>query len=186
MEWSIDAARGCVDGVVLVVPAERLEDAAVHGAADVIVSGGPTRSQSVRNGIAAIPADAEVIVIHDAARPLASPELFAAVVAKVIAGSSAVIPGVVVTDTIKQVDQGKVVETLDRSRLVSVQTPQAFSAITLRNAHASFGEASDDAALVEAIGGEVVVVPGEITNKKITDLSDLEVFEALTRAMEPR
>jgi 2-C-methyl-D-erythritol 4-phosphate cytidylyltransferase len=186
VEWSIDAARSCVDGVVLVVPAEHLEDAAMHGEADVIVSGGVTRSQSVRNGIAAIPGEADVIVIHDAARPLASAELFAAVVAKVKAGNAAVIPGAAVTDTIKRVDREKVTETLDRSVLVTVQTPQAFDAATLRRAHESGGEATDDAALVEAMGGEVVVVPGEITNKKITDLADLELFEALIRAMEPR
>ena len=186
MEWSIDAARSCVDGVVLVVPPERLEDAAVHGEADVIVSGGATRSQSVRNGIAAIPKDATVIVIHDAARPLASAELFASVVAKVRSGSAAAIPGAPVTDTIKRVDGDQVYETLDRSLLVSVQTPQAFDAATLIHAHADGGEATDDAALVEAMGIAVAVVPGEVLNKKITDVADLELFEALMRQMDHR
>lgn len=185
MEWSIDAARSCVDGVVLVVPPERLEDAAVHGEADVIVSGGATRSQSVRNGIRAIPDGVEVIVIHDAARPLASDKLFAAVVAKVKSGSLAVIPGAAVTDTIKRVEGGNVCETLDRSVLVSVQTPQGFDAATLIRAHAGGGEATDDAALVEAMGIDVAVVPGEVMNKKITDVADLVLFEALIRAMEP-
>jgi 2-C-methyl-D-erythritol 4-phosphate cytidylyltransferase len=157
----------------------------VHGEADMIVSGGATRSQSVRNGIRAIPDGVEVIVIHDAARPLASDKLFAAVVAKVKSGSLAVIPGAAVTDTIKRVEGGNVCETLDRSVLVSVQTPQGFDAATLIRAHAGGGEATDDAALVEAMGIDVAVVPGEVMNKKITDVADLVLFEALIRAMEP-
>ena len=184
VEWSIDAARNCVDGVVLVVPNNRLEEAALHGEADVIVSGGATRSQSVRNGMRAIPGDVDVIVIHDAARPLASAALFAAVVEKVKSGSLAVIPGAAVTDTIKRVADDLVAETLDRSTLVSVQTPQGFDAATLIRAHADCAEATDDAALVEAMGIAVAVVPGEVMNKKITDVTDLLLFEALILAKE--
>jgi 2-C-methyl-D-erythritol 4-phosphate cytidylyltransferase len=186
VEWSIDAARKCADGVVLVVPAERLEDAAVHGEADVIVIGGATRSASVRAGLAAVPDEAEVILIHDAARPLASAELFCAVVAKVRGGALAVIPGAPVSDTIKVVEGDKVVATLDRSALVSVQTPQGFDAATLRAAHEGAPDATDDAALVEAMGLPVVVIAGEVTNKKITDVADLEFFDALLRMREAR
>ena len=133
----------------------------------------------MRNGLAAVPADAEIVVVHDAARPLATAALFDAVIAAVRAGADAAIPGVPVSDTIKQVDGERVVETLDRSKLVAVQTPQAFRADALRKAHAAGGEATDDAGLVEANGGTVVVVPGEQANIKVTTPDDLRIAEAL-------
>ena len=107
----------------------------------------------MRAGLAAVPADAEIVVVHDAARPLAGADLFQRTVAAVRAGADAAIPGVPVTDTVKQVEDGRVVATVDRSRLVAVQTPQAFRAAVLRRAHAGDPEATDDAALVEALGG---------------------------------
>jgi 2-C-methyl-D-erythritol 4-phosphate cytidylyltransferase len=142
----------------------------------------------VRAALAVIADDAAVIVVHDAARPLASAELHQAVVAAVHAGADAVIPGVPVSDTIKRVAHDEhgdavVVETLDRSQLVAVQTPQAFRADLLRAAHAERADATDDAALVEAIGGTVVVVAGEATNLKITGPHDLAVAAALLRAL---
>lgn len=167
LDWSLEAARAACDGVVLVVPPGREGD---DERADTVVAGGATRSESVRAGVAAVPADAEVIVVHDAARPAASPALFDAVVAAVRAGADAAVPGLPVVDTVKRVDDGVVVETLDRSTLVAVQTPQAFRAAVLRAAR---GEATDDAALVEAAGGRVVVVPGEVSNLKITSPDDL-------------
>ena len=113
--------------------------------------------------------------VHDAARPLASPDLYARVIAAVRAGADGAIPGLAVTDTIKVVDDdGVVVDTPDRASLVAVQTPQAFRAATLRAAHGSGGEATDDAALVEAFGGRVVVVAGEPANRKITTPADLD------------
>jgi len=155
--------------VVLVVPPDH--DAPEE--ADTVVNGGATRSDSVRAGLAAVPDDVEVIVVHDAARPFASPALFRAVIAAVTEGADAAVPGVAVTDTIKQVAGGQVVATLDRNGLVAVQTPQAFSAQALRRAHATGGEATDDAALVESAGGRVVVVPGDPANTKITLRADL-------------
>jgi 2-C-methyl-D-erythritol 4-phosphate cytidylyltransferase len=143
------------------------------------ITGGATRSESVRRGLDAVPAEADIIVIHDAARPLASAALFDAVIAAVRDGADGAIPGVAVTDTVKRVDGSRVVETLDRATLVAVQTPQAFKAAALRDAHAAGGEATDDAALVEAAGGTVVVVPGEARNIKITTPADLRVAEAL-------
>ena len=143
------------------------------------VSGGATRSESVRNGLAEVPDDADVVVVHDAARPLATPALFSAVIEAVKSGADAAVPVVPVTDTVKRVEGDRVVETLDRAELVSVQTPQAFRADILRKAHASGGEATDDASLVEAIGGTVVVVPGERNNIKITTPDDLRIAEAL-------
>jgi 2-C-methyl-D-erythritol 4-phosphate cytidylyltransferase len=171
LDWSLAAARSVADGVVLVVAPERAGDP--EAAADVVVAGGGTRSASVRAGLAAVPEGTAVVVVHDAARPGASPGLFAAVVAAVREGADAAVPGVPVVDTIKRVVDG-VVETLDRSQLVAVQTPQAFRAAALRAAHAGGGEATDDGALVEAAGGRVVIVPGEPDNVKVTTPADLE------------
>lgn len=171
VDWALVASRSVADGVVLVVPAGHVDKEAP--AADVVVAGGSSRSGSVRAGLAAIPAGAEVVIVHDAARPFASPALFEAVVASVRGGADAAIPGVPIVDTVKRVVGGRVIGTLDREELVAVQTPQAFAAGALRQAHAAGGEATDDAALVEAAGGRVMVVPGDPANTKITLRSDL-------------
>lgn len=180
--WSVAACRPVASGVVLVVP-PGFEDQDSCGA-DTVVVGGATRSQSVRCGLAAVPEDADVIVVHDAARPLATAELFEAVVAAVTADgdqSGAAICAVPVSDTIKQVDGSIVTATLDRRELVAVQTPQAFRAGLLRRAHASSAEATDDAALVETLGAPVRVIPGDVDNIKITTPADLRAAEQLLR-----
>jgi 2-C-methyl-D-erythritol 4-phosphate cytidylyltransferase len=183
LDWSLDAARSATAGagaeapggvVVVVSPAHAADDEPV---ADAVVTGGDTRSGSVRAGLAVVPADAEVVVVHDGARPLADGALFAAVVAAVRAGADAALPGVPVDDTLRSLAGGVV----DRDGLVAVQTPQAFRAAALRSAHAGGGEATDDASLVEAAGGKVVVVDGSATNVKITRPTDLVVAEALLR-----
>jgi 2-C-methyl-D-erythritol 4-phosphate cytidylyltransferase len=144
------------------------------------VPGGATRSDSVRNGLAAVPDDASIICVHDAARPFAGTGLYDRVIDAVIAGADCAVPGVTVTDTIKIVDaDGVVVTTPDRAALRAVQTPQAFRASVLRAAHAGGGEGTDDAALVEAAGGRVVVVPGSDDNRKITYPADLDWARAL-------
>jgi 2-C-methyl-D-erythritol 4-phosphate cytidylyltransferase len=171
VDWSLAASRSVADGVVLVVPADHQADEAP--VADAVVVGGATRSASVRAGLAEIPDDADVVVIHDAARPFARPALFEAVVAAVRAGADGAVPGVGLADTIKRVVDGRVVATLDRDELVAVQTPQAFAAAALRRAHLSGTDATDDAALVEASGGRVVVVAGDPANTKITLRTDL-------------
>lgn len=178
LDWSVAAARDACDGVVVVVPADRVTDGTV--------AGGPTRSASVRAGLAAVPADAEIVVVHDAARPLAGADLFERTVAAVRGGADAAIPGVPVTDTVKQVEDGRVVATVDRSRLVAVQTPQAFRAAVLRRAHAGDPDATDDASLVEALGGRVVVVDGDPRNLKLTSPEDLLVARALLAETAPR
>ena len=137
----------------------------------------PHAPQSVRAGLAVVPPEAEVIVVHDAARPLASSSLFAKVIDSVRSGADGAIPGLSISDTVKRVRKGRVVETLKRDALFTVQTPQAFKAEVLRRAHRDAEDATDDASLVEAIGGEVLVVPGEPRNKKITDQDDVELFE---------
>jgi len=168
LDWSMSTARDASDGVVLVVPE-----------ADVIiedgVAGGRTRSESVRNGLAAVPADATIICVHDAARPFASAELYAQVINAVAQGAACAVPGIEVIDTIKVVDSaGTVVSTPDRASLRAVQTPQAFRAHILREAHAAQGESTDDAMLVESMGQRVVVVVGHADNRKITVPADLE------------
>jgi 2-C-methyl-D-erythritol 4-phosphate cytidylyltransferase len=201
--WSVRAAAAVADGVVLVVP--RPDGAADAGApadpagagsgatvplpgstgdaalgATCVVVGGTTRADSVRAGLAAVPADAAVIVVHDAARPLAGPVLFGAVVDAVRGGrADGAVPVVPVTDTLKRVEGGQVVATLDRDGLVTVQTPQAFRAGALRAAHAGAGEATDDAGLLEAAGGTVVTVEGDPRNLKLTRPEDLVLAESL-------
>ena len=124
-----------------------------------------------------MPDNAEVVLVHDAARPLASRVLFRAVVDAVLAGADGAIPGIAVADTVKRVRNGYVAETLDRSELVAVQTPQAFRAAALRQAHAGAPEATDDAGLLEALGLSVAVVPGEYHNLKLTSPEDLAIAE---------
>lgn len=161
-------AAAVSDGVVLVVPPA---DAEREGG----VAGGSTRSESVRAGLAEVPDDADVVCVHDAARPFASPELYERVVAAVVAGADGAVPGVPVADTIKVVDAARtVVDTPERSSLVAVQTPQAFRRAALLAAHRSGAEGTDDASLVETAGGRVVVVDGEPDNRKITVPADLE------------
>ena len=197
LEWAVEACRPVSAGVVLVLPAEAVgpagtPDLEVYGA-DVVVAGGATRADSVRCGLAGVPAEAEVIVVHDAARPLATTETFASVLAALDEdGVAGVVPGLSPSDTIKAVDAGgNVTETLDRSTLVAVQTPQAFRAAVLRSAHArdsgvggsgdraAAAPATDDAMLVEAGGGRVRVVPGQLDNIKITTTDDLDAAERL-------
>ncbi|MCU1458025.1 MAG: 2-C-methyl-D-erythritol 4-phosphate cytidylyltransferase [Actinomycetia bacterium] len=172
VDRAVETALLECDEIVLVLPeGATWEGPAVH----TVVAGGTTRSDSVRAGLAAVPDHVAVVVVHDAARPLASPELFEAVIAAIAAGADGAVPGVPVTDTIKRVEGSRVVETVARDTLVAVQTPQAFAASALRAAHAASGDATDDAALVEAAGGRVVVVPGEPHNLKITAPRDLEL-----------
>jgi len=173
VEWAVDAARSVAEEVVLVLPEAALDEPSRHAGCAVVVAGGATRAASVRAGLAAVPASVEIVVVHDAARPLASPLLFAAVVAAIGAGADGAIPVVPLADTVKRVAGGRVVETVERSDLVAVQTPQAFRAEVLRRAHDGEPDATDDAGLLEAIGAAVVTVPGEARNVKLTDVDDL-------------
>jgi len=175
LDWSVAAARSVCKGVVLVVPPDRAGD--TEPDADAVVAGGATRSASVRAGLAAVPGDAEVILVHDAARPAASAALWQAVVEAVERGAEAVVPAVPVTDTIRRRGAG----TVDRADLLAVQTPQGFRADALRRAHAAGVDGTDDASLVEALGHEVVVVEGEVGNVKITTASDLATAAARLR-----
>ena len=167
IDHAVETARSASDGVVVVVPAA---DVAAEGG----VAGGSTRSESVRAGLAVVPSDATIVCVHDAARPFASSQLFHAVIQAVYDGADGAVPGVPLTDTVKRIDGDNVViDTPQRSTLVAVQTPQAFRATVLRTAHETGRDATDDAALVEELGGRVVVVAGEQSNRKLTHLEDL-------------
>ena len=176
LERSLATTARVCDGVVVALPpgSEWQPRPPV-----IAVAGGATRADSVRAALAAVPADAEIIVVHDAARPLASPLLFTAVIGVVRAGADAAIPGLAVSDTLKRVDGDRVIETVSRDGLVVVQTPQAFRSDALRRAHATGADGSDDAVLVEQSGGVVRVVSGEARNLKITVPGDLEVAASL-------
>lgn len=176
VDRSVRIAASVCDGVVVVVPRDAGPVADIVGAT-AVVPGGATRSASVRSGLAAVPADAAVVLVHDAARPLASPQLFGRIIAAVRAGAGAAVPAVPVADTIRDLDGG----VIDRERLRAVQTPQGFDAATLRAAHAESPEGTDDAGLVEAAGARVVLVEGEPTNLKITGPHDLAVAELLAQ-----
>ena len=172
VDWGIKTALRASDGVVVVLPA----DASRLASGDVrSVVGGATRSASVRNGLEAVPEDASVILVHDGARPFASLDLFDRVINAVRAGADGAIPGVAVTETIKRVGaDGTIIGTVERADLRAVQTPQAFRSGALRDAYIDGNDATDDAAVVEASGGHVVVVEGDPENRKITTPADLE------------
>lgn len=177
IDRACDTARQASGGLVVVLPSDEAAAAWRPGGSNPerAVVGGATRSDSVRAGLAAVPESVGIICVHDAARPLATAELFARVITAVQDGAAGAVPATAVTDTIKVVDgSGTVVATPDRSTLVAVQTPQAFAGPVLRRAHAVGAEGTDDATLVEQAGGRVVVVPGEPWNRKITEPDDLE------------
>jgi 2-C-methyl-D-erythritol 4-phosphate cytidylyltransferase len=177
VEWSLDVLEAVCDRVVLAVP-EGWETGRDR------VTGGHVRSASVRAALAAAP-EADVVVVHDAARPLVTAALVERCVASVREGWDAAIAAAPMTDTVKeaQPDGGRVVRTLDRSVLWRIQTPQVFAAATLRRAldvpDAVLAAATDDASLVEAVGGSVRVVEAPAENIKVTTPVDLRVAEAL-------
>ncbi len=177
LDWSVGVAAEVADetagGVVAVVPAGEVDEP-IPGAT-AAVPGGATRAESVRAGLAAVPVDAGVILVHDAARPAASAALFRRVVDAVRAGAAGVVPAVAVTDSLRLRAGGAV----DRDELVAVQTPQGFDAGALRDAHASGDEATDDATLVERAGATIVLVEGEETNIKLTHPQDRALLEAV-------
>jgi 2-C-methyl-D-erythritol 4-phosphate cytidylyltransferase len=174
-----------VDAIVLVAPAGWEEPAillAEEEGCDKVracVAGGGTRSDSVRAGLAEVPADALVVLVHDAARPLLADEVVERVLAPLSEGWDGVVPGLPVGDTLKRAGtDGDVQETVSRDGLWAVQTPQAFTAEALRRAQANGGEATDCAGLVEAAGGRVKIVEGDPRLLKVTTPADLETVAA--------
>ena len=169
-----------VDGIVVVAPPGWEEPAILLaeeegcGKVRACVAGGETRSDSVRAGLAEVPADALVVLVHDAARPLVTDDVVDRVLAPLSEGWDGAVPGLPVGDTLKRVgSDGGVQETVLRDGLWAVQTPQAFAADVLRRAQASGADATDCAGLVEAAGGCVKVVEGDPRLLKVTSEADL-------------
>lgn len=167
--------------VVVVAPATHLTEFERLVPQVRVIPGGAERTDSVAAGLAALPADVDIVLVHDAARALAPASLFDAVAAAVAAGADAVVPGVPVSDTIKQVDAvGSVVHTPDRARLRAAQTPQGFRRSALQTAHSrGGGAATDDATLIERAGGTVQVIDGDPLAMKITLPPDIDAAERL-------
>lgn len=174
-----------VDAIVVAVPggweepaillAEELSATKVVAA----VTGGATRTQSVRAALEEVPEDALVVLVHDAARPLVTDAVIERVLAPLSEGWDGVVPGLAVPDTVKSVDGDRVVATVARETLVAVQTPQAFPVATLRAAYAGELEgATDCASLVEARGGRVCWVEGDPRLLKVTTRADLELVSS--------
>jgi 2-C-methyl-D-erythritol 4-phosphate cytidylyltransferase len=180
VEWSIEALRAApsIEHVVVALPAGVAPPAGTIG-----VQGGEQRSLSVRNALRAVAGDP--VVVHDAARPLVSPALVEAVLAALHGGADAAIAAAPVADTVKEARDGEVLRTLDRSGLWAVQTPQAFRREALERALDQPAEvlaaATDDASLVEALGGTVRIVEAPPENLKVTTPLDLRVAELLLR-----
>jgi 2-C-methyl-D-erythritol 4-phosphate cytidylyltransferase len=169
-----------IDGIVVVAPPGWEEPAILLaeelgcGKANACVAGGATRADSVRAGLAEVPEDALVVLVHDAARPLVSDDVIGRVLAPLSEGWDGVVPGLPVTDTLKRVgSDGGILETVAREELYAVQTPQAFLAPVLRRAVAGDADATDCAAFVEAAGGRVKVVQGDPRLLKVTTADDL-------------
>jgi 2-C-methyl-D-erythritol 4-phosphate cytidylyltransferase len=176
---------------VVVVAAPPGDEAEVRGLLDTyqvptevsVTTGGATRQESVRRALESLPPDVDVVLVHDAARPLAPSQLVDDVVQAVANGAEAAIPALPVADTIKRVEGGKVVETLRRETLYAVQTPQGFTRDLLTKAHDAAvvdGYAgTDDASLAERVGATVVVVDGHPDATKVTRPGDLAAAEAV-------
>ncbi len=179
----VAAPEDGVGDVVALLAEHNLLDASPGVAPSMVVSGGETRQDSVARALVSLPSDVDVVLVHDAARPLVPSTLIDAVAAAVRAGADAVVPGIPVADTIKAVDaDGGVVATLDRGSLRAIQTPQGFRRTVLSSAHAASdpdAPATDDAGLVEALGVEVLVVPGDEEAFKVTRPIDLVLAEAV-------
>ncbi len=176
---------GWVDAIAVAAPPEWEEPAILlaeelgAGKVNAVVTGGDSRSESVRLALSEIPDDAAVVLVHDAARPLVSDTVIERLLAPLNEGWDGVVPALPVSDTVKKVRRDQVVETLARDELVAVQTPQAFVASVLRDAlQGEVTGASDCASLVEGRGGRVKVVAGDRRLLKITDPEDLALVES--------
>jgi 2-C-methyl-D-erythritol 4-phosphate cytidylyltransferase len=181
---AIDACRA----VVLVAPADRVDETRRDSQGAVVVAGGARRQDSVRLGLDAVPADVEIVAIHDAARPFVRAATILAAVLEA-SRSGAALVAAPARDTVKRVADGRVVETLDRSELWLAQTPQCFRLDVIREAHAAARrggwDVTDDCALLERLGRPVSVVRGDAWNFKITDTDDLAAAESLVARRKP-
>jgi 2-C-methyl-D-erythritol 4-phosphate cytidylyltransferase len=190
--WSASALGRAerIGSIVITAPPGQEDAISTLVAGATVVTGGASRSESV--SLALDEVNSELVVVHDAARPLATPALFEAVVAE-LEGDSAcdgVVAAAPVADTLKRALAGRVIETVPRSELWAVQTPQAFRTEALREALDTDAEtlagATDDASLIEARGGVVRVFPWDQANLKVTTQTDVRIAEALLRRADQR
>jgi 2-C-methyl-D-erythritol 4-phosphate cytidylyltransferase/2-C-methyl-D-erythritol 2,4-cyclodiphosphate synthase len=173
-----------IDAIVVAAPADweeptiLLAEELVASKVASVVTGGATRAESVRNALAEVAADALVVIVHDAARPLVDDAVLERVLGGLAEGVDGVVPGMPVSDTVKRIERGVVTETVARDGLVTVQTPQAFLAERLRSAYAGdVTGATDCASLVERAGGRIGVVEGDARLLKVTTAADLALVE---------
>lgn len=172
----VATAASVVDGTVLVLP----PDAAWDGPpVQAVAVGGATRAQSVRAGLALVPEDADIVVVHDAAHPLASAVLFERVVDRVRAGADAAVCVIPMTEVVQVVEDGRVVSVLPKSGQVLAQMPAAFRASVLRTAHATAPESVEDIALLMAAGADVVAVQGDSANLHVTTTEEWQMAGVL-------
>ena len=176
-----------IEGIVVAAPPEWEEpcilvaEEVAAGKVAMTVTGGESRSESVRNALSEVPEETAVVLVHDAARPLVTDEVIERVVTALGDGWDGVIPALPIADTVKRVEGEAVAETLDRSALVGAQTPQGFVASVLRDAFTTLQQSaakSDCASIVEARGGRVRVVDGDPRLLKVTSPADLKVVES--------
>ena len=186
IERAFAALSPVVDEIVITAPAG-YEDQfrAIVGDSATVITGGVLRSDSVNVALKSLSPSTKYVLVHDAARALATSELAERVLHGLTSGESAVIPALSVVDTIKEVDRdGYVRSTPDRSILRAVQTPQGFSVEVLKRAHEASEDATDDAALVEALGVKVKTIPGEARAMKITNPEDIAIAVTLVRDLD--
>jgi len=186
IERAFAALSPVVDEIVITAPAG-YEDQfrAIVGDSATVITGGVLRSDSVNRALKSLSPSTKYVLVHDAARALATSELAERVLHGLTSGESAVIPALSVVDTIKEVDRdGYVRSTPDRSILRAVQTPQGFSVDVLKRAHEASEDATDDAALVEALGVKVKTIPGEARAMKITNPEDIAMAVTLVRDLD--
>ena len=179
-------ASDWVDAIVVVAPPGweeptiLLAEELVASKVVAVVPGGATRADSVRIGLGEVSADAVVVLVHDAARPLVGDDVIERLLTRLGEGVDGVVPALPIGDTVKRVEHGLVDETVDRHALVAVQTPQAFVAARLRAAFAGdLSGTTDCASLVERLGGSVAVVRGDPRLTKVTTADDLELVSRL-------
>lgn len=174
----VSRIRDCL----VVAPPEWVDRARAHAGGATVVAGGATRQESVEAGLRALPDDVDLVLVHDVARAFVPVAVIDRVLDALAGGADAAVPALSVTDTMKQVDEnGTVVATVDRTQLVAVQTPQGFrrQALVAAHANAPDSSATDDAYLVEVMGGTVVIVAGDEDAFKITRPRDLVLAEAV-------
>lgn len=185
LEWSVTALSDVVDQIVVAVPDAYVGSVAAQlvdrGCPTDVVAGGPTRQESVRRALVAADEALDLVVVHDAARPLVPCEVIVRVIEALLGGAPAVVPVISVSDSLRRTDDGVHSVPIDRRPVRAVQTPQGFRRDLLIAAHreATGSEAADDSMLVEALGVPVTLVEGSELAFKITRPIDYLIAEAL-------